>query len=328
MTRRSHWRFTRIPLKACLLLILATGCLQTKFPPACPDLITSPAQLAHLQPLCPDSSQVREADTPPWRIEAYLGNQFARRLTWDEALRCYRRAQLLAPPGENKGITQQLAYNLVLCEFFANRPAHAISAFETSELTQVERAFPFYGDLLVVLSDSYARGTPKTRDQARLTLGLLAEIDPQRAALVSLRSLVQARDLSGLEARADFDEALSHLRPLMHSVRARSCDPKRAMGLNALLPGAGYWYVGQRQTALTSLALNILFGAAAWRSLHKGDTALGLIALSFELGWYFGGIQGVKLAAEEYNRRQFDPIGDKILQEGGARKAQLIKFGF
>lgn len=321
----------RALVQICLLTSLITGCLPTRPPLACTEFIDSEEKLAHLQPLAIAPANEYSAAHSPWRVEAYLGNQLARRVSWDEALRCYCRARLLAPQGDTE-VHDQLAFDQMLCHFFANRPEEVLRVFETSNLPRVQRTFAPFGDLLVMLYDSYQRVGAEmgsaSGEHALVTLKLLGEIDVRRAALVSLRALVQERDISQLEVRAGDDEALSHLGPLMGTVRARLRDPKRAMALNALLPGAGYWYVGQRQTAITSFALNLLFGAAAWHSLNHGDAALGLIALSFEFGWYFGGIQGAKLAAEEYNRRQFDPIGEKILQEGGARKAQLIEFGF
>lgn len=82
-------------------------------------------------------------------------------------------------------------------------------------------------------------------------------------------------------------------------------NPGTARLLNALLPGAGYYYVGQKNTALTSFCLNVLFTAAAYRFFDQGDTAAGIIATSLELGWYIGGINGAGMAAIELNEKNW-----------------------
>ena len=73
-----------------------------------------------------------------------------------------------------------------------------------------------------------------------------------------------------------------------------------------LLPGAGYYYVGQKKAALTAFVINSLFTAAAYQFFAKGYPAAGFITLSFEAGWYFGGINGAGLAAKEYNERLYE----------------------
>lgn len=67
---------------------------------------------------------------------------------------------------------------------------------------------------------------------------------------------------------------------------------KTAQCLNAVLPGAGYWYIGQKQTAVTALLVNSLFIGAASYFFVDGNIPAGVITLSLESGWYFGGIYG------------------------------------
>ena len=59
----------------------------------------------------------------------------------------------------------------------------------------------------------------------------------------------------------------------------------KAQLLNTFIPGAGYLYVNQKQSAVTAFFLNALFIAATYHFFHKGHTAAGIITLSFESGW-------------------------------------------
>ena len=76
---------------------------------------------------------------------------------------------------------------------------------------------------------------------------------------------------------------------------------------NALIPGGGYLYVRpnaignhsfspQRPISLQPLSI----------SSPKDILAAGIIATSFEAGWYFGGIYGAGEAAKLYNERLYE----------------------
>lgn len=309
---------------------LATGCLTVKEPAVCPDLIARPGQIEHLQPLFPRLHSSKKGELAPWEIETHLGSQLARELNWPQALWCFNRAALLAP--DDVEINRRLAFDQLLCRYFANQPQEAARIFEKSCLVDADKPWVCYPDLLVVLADSYGKLADTLsgdwRPKQDLARRLLERADPERAGRLSLRVLVQSKNVQGLKDLGADDPSAFYLNPLMQIYHKQSRNSKKAGLLNALLPGAGYWYVGQKQTAVTSLALNALFAAAAWRFFQKGYPAAGLLTLSFEFGWYFGGIQGARLAAQEFNRVKFAPLGDKILREQRANRASLIQHGF
>lgn len=321
--------FGRLANHLAIAALLA-GCLPVKQPPLCSDSVSHPAQIDHLRSLWDPPLNISTKAALPWQIEATLGDRLARQLSWNEALWCYKRACLLAPD-HDRAILQTLSYNTFLCHFLANRYSNAARYFESSALVDIEPSFPAYVDLLAALADCYNQLSLNDRDfvsRHEHVLKLLQKSEPSMAGKLLLRSAVQKGDSESLIAMADSNADLSHLRPLMKNYRLKLKSPQTAGLLNALLPGAGYWYVGLKQTALTSFALNALFGAAAWHFFHRGSTAAGLIALSFESGWYFGGIQGAQLAAMESNRRRFEPFGEKILREQNLGKPQLLTWGF
>lgn len=111
-----------------------------------------------------------------------------------------------------------------------------------------------------------------------------------------------------------------------HLNRAKS--PTTARWLNAILPGAGYFYVGQKSSAMTSFLLNTLFIAASARFFDRGDIAAGVLCTSFELGWYIGGINGAGIAAIEYNQDKWMKMSHKLLNEHKAFPILRLEHAF
>jgi len=97
--------------------------------------------------------------------------------------------------------------------------------------------------------------------------------------------------------------------------------------LSALIPGAGYAYVGQRQAALTAFVLNALFIAATWQFFQHGYIAAGVFTASLELGWYAGNIYGAGEAAHEYNARLWERLANPALEQG-LYPALMLRWGF
>ena len=98
--------------------------------------------------------------------------------------------------------------------------------------------------------------------------------------------------------------------------------------LNTFIPGAGYFYVGQKKTALTALLLNTLFIVASYEFFHHGYIAAGIITTSFEMGWYFGGIYGAGEAAKFYNERLFENVATPMMNQEKVFPALMLKYAF
>jgi hypothetical protein len=139
--------------------------------------------------------------------------------------------------------------------------------------------------------------SPETADDLSLYQTLKAgEVDQARCLISQHR----AAD----EMQKDFD---------FYNQFAKS--PQKARNLNAILPGAGYYYVGQHRSALTAFIINALFTAAAYQFFHNGYPAAGAITTSLELGWYLGGINGAGIEANEFNARLYEGVSKKILTD-------------
>ncbi|MCB1107983.1 MAG: tetratricopeptide repeat protein, partial [Chlamydiia bacterium] len=124
------------------------------------------------------------------------------------------------------------------------------------------------------------------------------------------------------------DPSKVYLSHLLNSYDTKKKSVLKAQTLNALLPGAGFLYVGQKQSAFTSFLLNGLF---IWASVHfysKGNYAAGAIFTSFETGWYFGGIYGAGESAKLYNERLYEDLAYPILSKQGYFPVLMLRFGF
>jgi hypothetical protein len=103
---------------------------------------------------------------------------------------------------------------------------------------------------------------------------------------------------------------------------------KKAQFLNALLPGAGYLYLGQKKSALTAFCLNTLFITAAYQFFKHHHFAAGLITTSFESGWYFGGIYGAGEEAKYYNERLYEQNASRVLNAHNLFPALMLDHAF
>ncbi len=89
--------------------------------------------------------------------------------------------------------------------------------------------------------------------------------------------------------------------------------PGLAATLSAIVPGTGYAYTGNYQTALASLLVNGLFIWASAESISKKNYAIGACATFLASGFYFGNIKGSYRSAAKRNREIKNEAIDKII---------------
>lgn len=234
-----------------------------------------------------------------WGKELKIGMSFTYEMDLYRAITSFKRALILMP----QNLTErrwQAEYGLVLCYYLGNHFKDAAETFESSTLSNVPDSFPAFRNLMLILFDSYNRIEDPVR--ACAIYNLLEKYDPEAARDLNLGKSITEGNLPCVreqaENRADRDEILQFTN--CYCLKAKSV--QKAQALNAILPGAGYYYVGLKKSAFTSLTLNALFTLATIHFFEHGNIAAGLITLSFETGWYFGGINGAGLAAKEYNQ--------------------------
>lgn len=262
-------------------------------------------------PPCFEPLNAEEKQTD-WGKEILIGNSFARELDFYRAITSYKRALVLMP-ANFANMRAEVNFNILLSYYLGNKYQEVIETFEFSELNKVPKTFPALRSMLIILYEAYLKVEDPSRAAAMLKL--LEQCDPEAAGNLALYTAIKKVDFCAIEERLaqnkesdgpDLDEWLQNY----HRERK---SPQKAQLLNAALPGAGYYYVGQKKSALTSFLINTLFIAATYEFAHRGYVAAAVITGSLEAGWYFGGINGAGLAARSYNEQLYSSTGKEFM---------------
>lgn len=87
--------------------------------------------------------------------------------------------------------------------------------------------------------------------------------------------------------------------------------PKTAM-LLSIVPGAGYYYVGFKQTAITSLLINSLLAYATTSNIQNDNIGMAVLTGIFGLSFYISNIQGAHKSAIKLNTNKEQLIKLKL----------------
>lgn len=259
-----------------------------------------------------------------WARELRIGKAFARELDLYRAITSYKRAVVLLPSGMESR-RREIEYHIVLCYFLGDRYQDAIRAVEGSSVAYATRDFPAYHDLLLILYESYLQTDQLA--MAGLIYRKLHEADPEAGDQVALSSALIHGDMPCL-VRLNNSHHPSGLSDLL----SQYCRCRKSVGkaecLNALLPGLGYLYLGQKQSAITAALLNGLFIFGTYQFFARGLWPAGIFTGSLELGWYFGGIYGAGEAAHFYNERLYQRLAGSYLREKRLFPIMMLRFSF
>jgi tetratricopeptide (TPR) repeat protein len=258
-----------------------------------------------------------------WAIELMIGDVFAKEWDLYRAITCYKRAIILSPIGLDRRL--QLDYNLIYCYYLGSKYQEALNLFEESELSQSGPEFPAFNNLLLLVYDSYLQ--TKQEEKAACVLEAIRLFSPESGEDLFLYQTLLSGDIE--IARCIFAKANHQkMRETFSCYELNAKSPSKARFLNAILPGAGYKYVGQKQSAITSFVINTLFTLASYQFFRHGYPAAGAITASMEMGWYLGGINGAGIEAHEYNTRLFEGVSRKILLEKEAFPVLMLETSF
>ncbi len=260
-----------------------------------------------------------------WAKELLMGEVFAKESDFYRAITCYKRALILLPDSEIQR-RLQIDYDLILCYYLGGKYQESLNIFEMSDLSQAHPDFPAFNNLLLIIYDSYL--CTHQEDKANCVLETIRKFSRETAndlllyqnlkkgEIDTVRRLIpQHRESQTMQADFAFYDQFAK-------------SPRKAQILNAILPGTGYYYVGQRRSALTSFIINTLFIAAAYQFFQHGYPAAGAITASVEAGWYLGGINGAGIEAQEFNTRLYEGVGRKILNENACFPILMFETSF
>lgn len=244
-----------------------------------------------------------------WGKEFIIAQWFAKEFDLYRAISNFKRAQFLME-SENASRKLEVQYDILLCYYLGGKYLELIETFEMSGLPNVDQTFTTFSDLLVILYESYrSLGDEVKSDRI---LKLLKESYPRKGQTLEVSMALLQGDLPEIEKWGQEKPELAYLS--QHYTLEKKSPPK-AQILNALLPGAGYFYIGQKRSAITSFFLNTLFTYAAYQFFNKGYIAAGVVTTSFEMGWYFGGIYGAGQGAKYYNEKLYEANTSEVMNK-------------
>ncbi|MCY3975470.1 MAG: tetratricopeptide repeat protein [Simkaniaceae bacterium] len=269
-----------------------------------------------------------------WGREYKVGEGFAKDLDLYRAITSFRRAEYLMPTTKSSSLEErrrELRYRIMLCYYFGKRYEEVIATYNRSPLHQVGPDFPLYHDLLVMLYESYKHIDEPNK--AEFILRLIGRHYKNTAERLKLGVDLTEGDLSSLHTRAEPDflsdaEGRKELTALLHTYAMQRKSVRTAENLNLLLPGMGYLYIGQKQSALTAFLLNSLFITAAVQFFRHHHIAAGIITTSVEAGWYLGGVYGAGEAAKFYNERRYEELVRPLIAQHHLVPVLTLEYAF
>lgn len=306
------------------LLFLLLGC-QTNCSKMEPTIIC-PVQIERFSEMPSSFAELsNEEREQEWGKELVLGYAFAKEWDLYRAITCYKRALILLPECDIDR-RLQLEYSLIQCYYLGNKYQEALTLFERSELSQAQASFPAFKNLLLIIYDCYL-----STDQDEKASCVLNAIQLYSDETFTDLELYEALKKGEVDQARCLVENHCHLESLQKDFAfydqfAKS--PRKARVLNAILPGAGYYYVGEKKSAVTSFIINTLFTAAAYQFFHRGYVAAGAITTSLELGWYLGGINGAGIEAQQFNTRLFEGVSRRMLLKNDGFPVLMFETSF
>ncbi len=245
-----------------------------------------------------------------WGKELKIAQAMAREGDLYRAITGFKRARILMPD-DNKDRMLQADFSIFQCYWQGKRYCEAIEHFEYTPLCTVSSSFPSFREMLIMLFEAYHQTDQP--EKAHAVMLIMEKGDPESAFSLKLFANLDQGNLNAARSFAWDTDEHEDIERFSDTYCLCSKSVRKAQTLNAILPGAGYYYVGQKKSALTSLVINTVFTASAYYFFRDGNWGAGIIASSLELGWYFGGINGAGLAAKEWNECLYENLGQELM---------------
>lgn len=259
-----------------------------------------------------------------WTKEYRIAMGFAHELDLYQAITSFKRTLYLLPSYE-KERKPEIEYEILLCYYIGKKYQEAIHTFENTSLHFVDATFPAYEDLLIILFDSYTHLQESAK--ADRILEYLRLCFPQTAAKLTLAHNLEKANFPAIQEAAKTPE-YSYLNNFLDTYNSQKKSISKAQTLNAVIPGAGYLYLGQKQTAMTAFLVNGLFIGASCYFLTSGNIPAGVIFAGFEAGWYFGGIYGAGQEAKFYNERIYERYATPLMNQRKLFPILSLRYAF
>lgn len=270
--------------------------------------------------LAPFPKLLPEEEIMDWGKEYKIGLVFADDFDLYRAITSFKRALVLLPC-HLKERRREIEYCIALSYYLGKKYGEVVYEVESTDLMAIDDQFPAFFDVLVILYDSYNKlGRCKERDHI---LSLIEKRDSCLGEKLHLYQEISSADFSQLAEKKN-----GSLNELLSLYRREAKSVRRAEALNMICPGLGYWYVGQKQTAITAFLINGLFIGASVAFFENNNIPAGIITLSLESGWYLGGIYGAGLAAKYYNEKVYEQNFSRFCAKEKIYPLMLLRYCF
>lgn len=260
-----------------------------------------------------------------WGKEMQIGFGFAHELDLYQAITAFKRAEFLISTDEKMRLLE-IQYEILLCYYMGKKWNDVIYSFEHSQLRFANQEFPAFHDLLLILNQSYEELGMENKSE--MFLQAIQYSYPEEGQTLLLSHALIRGDIPKIREIAESPPERVYLDHFLEKYQTRKKSVSTAQTLNAFFPGAGYLYLGQRQSATTAFFLNGLFIAASACFFLDNNIAAGIIFASFEAGWYFGGIYGAGLEAKAYNERLYESMATPMMNRERLFPALMLNYAF
>lgn len=259
-----------------------------------------------------------------WGQEMTIALAFAKELDLYRAVSTFKRAHILIGD-EAESRKTQIEYDILLCYYLGKHYDDAVESVNKSSLAHVDKTFPAYHDLLLILYECYHE--MNSTEKENCVYEMIQKDFPDTAGKLRVSRAIRTGDMDQMICM-NCDEEQGYVNGLLTQYTDEKKSVAKAQALNALLPGAGYLYLGQKKSALTAFLLNSLFIAAAYEFFHHRHLAAGIITTSFEAGWYFGGIYGAGEEAKYFNEKIYECNASRTLHDHHLFPVLMTQYAF
>jgi hypothetical protein len=248
-------------------------------------------------------------DTPSG-LEFVCAKTFFSQKMLEPTLASFKKAEILAIDPQE---VSQSIYGYLYTLFLAHKKDVLEKLFIEGTLNKIDASSPFFTDAALIFYRSlYDKKTPFLLSQLKSYLCQNPDIEKK----LKLFENAQTGDLLKF---APFEKEFKLFNQHYKS-------PKLAFVLNLTLPGSGYVYLQQYQSALTCLLLFSLLIFAIFNLFKSRQTALAILCATVFFGFYWGSLVGVQEAASFYNKTLYTNLVDPILKQEAAYPELMIQY--
>lgn len=260
---------------------------------------------------CPKKSAALELafTTESAKLEYQIANSFLLERSLSPTLTGFKKALILS---QDKKDASMCEYGLIYSYFLAKKWTQLKAMYTSDALLILDQSAPYFKDALIMFFIALREEkTPFLLQDLERCLKQDVTLRDKLEKYESLLSLNQSK----LVDQKELNVFLAHKK-----------SSKVACFFNLLIPGSGYGYLGQWQSALTAFILLGLLMWALYTSTRQKQLALSFLLLSIFSGFYWGSIVGVAQSTKFYNQTLYSAVFDPLMKKEALYPEMWIQY--